>query len=284
MPAIELKQQANRKTEEQHPSVKTLRNNLMLAEAKKEAPVPNSLYEGIVLLAKGSVTNIAAVERFRMLRAKLERHNLGEKQYHVLAVTSAGPEEGKSIICVNFARALAIDPFGKTLLIDADLRKPTVHQFFGLLPEHGLSDVLTETKSLEAVVRNISPGLDVMTCGNPILDPQQAMEQPLFAALLEELKNRYRYVLIDCPPVLVCSEPITISTIVDTILLVVRAWRTDRRLVEDSVEAIGKSKIMGIVMNDVIDASRQYLDYGYYGYYGYYHRVRKKKDKDGKTS
>ncbi len=226
----------------------------------------NTLYQGIILLGDGQTVSMPAAERFRMLRAKIERINLGDQRYNVLAVTSAIPQEGKSVTSVNLARALSVDPFGKTLLIDCDLRRPTVHNYFQVPREGGLSDVLTGKYLLRAVIRPVAAGLDVVTAGSAIDDPTQAIEQPELVRLIEELKKEYRYIVLDCPPVLVCPEPITLSMIAEGTLLVVRAWRTERRLVEEAAHVIGKSRILGVVLNDGIDASKQYLDYGYYGY------------------
>ncbi len=226
----------------------------------------NQLYHGQILLQEGSMTNFPAAERFRILRAKIERNNLGPKRYHVIAVTSAVPEEGKSVVSVNLARALSIDPVGKTLLIDSDLRKPSVHRFFGLNEGPGLSDALVGDQPLFSVIRSASPRLDVITAGTPLLDPTQAVELPEYKLYLDELRKRYRYIIVDCPPTLLCPEPITISSIVDSVLLVVRAWRTPKQLVEEASDILDRSRIMGVVVNDIIDASRVYDHYGYYGY------------------
>lgn len=226
----------------------------------------NTLYQGVILLANGSTIDLSAAERFRILRAKIERMNLGEKSHRVISVTSAIPQEGKSVTSVNLARALSVDPYGKTLLIDCDLRRPTVHNYFDVPREAGLSEVLAGKYLMRAVIRPVAAGLDVVTAGSMIADPTRAIEQPELAQYIEDLRQEYRYIIIDCPPVLVCSEPITLSLITDSTLLVVRAWRTQQRLVTDAVGVLGRGRIMGIVLNDGIDASKQYLDYGYYGY------------------
>lgn len=227
----------------------------------------NDLYQGLVLLAEGYIESAPAAERFRILRAKIERLNLGPAQkIKVISVTSALPSEGKSVCAVNLARALSIDPLGKTLLIDCDLRKPTVNRFFRIPRDNGLSDALFARKLSNQQIRSVAPGLDVMTAGTQVVDPAEAIEQPDLEHFINELKNYYRYIIIDCPPALLCPEPIRISTIADTTILVARAWRTDRSLVRDAVDAIGQHRLLGVVLNDGMDTSRQYLQYGsYYG-------------------
>jgi capsular exopolysaccharide synthesis family protein len=227
----------------------------------------SDLYQGLVLLAEGYIESAPAAERFRILRAKIERLNLGPVQkIKVISVTSALPSEGKSVCAVNLARALSIDPLGKTLLIDCDLRKPTVNRFFRIPRDNGLSDALFARKLSNQQIRSVAPGLDVMTAGTQVVDPAEAIEQPDLEHFIKELRNYYRYIIIDCPPALLCPEPIRISTIADTTILVARAWRTDRSLVRDAVDAIGQHRLLGVVLNDGMDTSRQYLQYGsYYG-------------------
>lgn len=244
----------------------SIEKKLSLVQQPRSKSAMNDLNEGKILLAAGSTISLPAMERFRMLRAKIERMNLAERKYQVIAVTSAVPQEGKSVTSVNLARALSVDPLGKTIIIDCDLRRPTVHHFFELPREGGIADVLEGGATLDSVIHSVSEGLDVITAGSMVADPTKMVEQPELVEVLEELKKHYRYVIVDCPPVLVCPEPITLSGIVQSTLLVVRAWRTEKRLVHDATHVIGKEKIMGIVMNDGVDASKQYLDYGYYGY------------------
>ncbi len=229
----------------------------------------NDLYQGLVLLAEGYIESAAAAERFRIIRAKLERMNLGPVQkIKTISVTSALPSEGKSVCAVNLARALSIDPLGKTLIIDCDLRKPSIHKFFRVPRESGLSDALFQKKLTNQFIKSVAPGLDVITAGTQVVDPAEAIEQPELEQFLRDLRNYYRYIIIDCPPALLCPEPIRISTMADTSILVARAWRTDRTLVRDAADAIGQHRLLGVVLNDGMDTSRQHLQYGYY-YGGY---------------
>ena len=236
-----------------------------IARSKQRKPVPTSLHEGAVLLAGDRCVDPQAAERFRILRSRIERANL-KYDYRVIAVLSAVPEEGKSLVATNLARALALDPTGKTLLLDCDLRKPSVNRYCGLPYSPGLSDVLSGQVPLEGAVTSIEPGLDVLTAGSAVADAARSVEMPSFAHLIRELKARYRYVVLDCPPVLLCPEPLTLATIADTSLLVVRAWRTQKKLVRDAVKILGKDHLLGIVVNDTNDVLN---DYGYYGYYAY---------------
>ncbi len=233
-----------------------------------------ALHEGGIVLSGTRTIDLQAAERFRILRAKIERMNLTDPERRVLAVTSAVPEEGKSLIAANLARALAMDPRGKTLLIDCDLRKPAVHRYFGIPFTPGLSDALVGNRSLASVIQSIEPGLDIIPAGSPVIDATRAVELPQLATILEELKKHYRYVVVDCPPVLLCPEPLILSSLVEGTIMVLRAWRTHKKLVRDAVNLLGRDKFIGVIINDAKDALNEY---GYYGYYGYDKRGRGKK-------
>lgn len=227
----------------------------------------SALNEGALLTGEGVVNDPRAVDRLRILRAKIERRNLGQRRFGCLAITSALPQEGKSVIAVNLSRVFGLDPLGKTLLIDCDLRKPTVHRFFQVDSAPGVSDAILGKFPLRQVVRSVDTGMDVITAGSESYDPTQVLDQPAFAEELKSLREEYRYVFLDLPPVLLCPEPIMLSSVADTTLMVVRAWETERAVVRDAVEALGRQKILGFVLNGGTESSRQYSYYSHYGYY-----------------
>ena len=238
---------------------------------KNEMPAPpvrkgRSLSRGEVLLSQGVISSHPVAERFRMLRAKIERFNARGDNYRVIAVTSSVPEEGKSVVSVNLSRALSMNSLGKTILIDCDMRRPTVHSFFGLDRGPGLSDVLYKRLPLRECLYPASKVLDVLPAGGEVEDATHALDLPDFRRLIEGLKNEYRYIIVDSPPVLLCPEPITISQLVDSTLLVVRGWNTAKNLVHDSISALGRDKLLGIILNEGEDVVQSYANYGYYGY------------------
>lgn len=242
-----------------------------VADKTKISRLP--LYEGGIYLAGNAAVDLQASERFRILRARLERLNLNGSNKNLIAVTSAVPDEGKSLVACNLARSLALDPRGKTLLLDCDLRKPTVHKYCGLQSVPGLSDVLVGKVPLSKVINEVENGFNVICAGSPVVDATRAIELPQFAAVLEQLRAHYRYVIIDCPPVLLCPEPLILSSIIDGTILVVRAWRTQKKLVKDAVNLLGRDKFVGLIVNDAKDSLNEY---GYYGYYGYDMRSSKR--------
>jgi len=219
-----------------------------------------------MLLSRGQIIDLEAAERFRILRGQLERRAIEHGPQQVIAVTSACPSEGKSVASVNLARAFGTDPRGKTLIIDCDLRKPNVHRFFNQMQSPGLSDVLVAGKSIRSVLRSVEPGLDLITAGSPVVDSTRAIEQPGMRLMLEELKKHYQYIILDCPPVLFCSEPLHLTNLAAATLVVARSWRTEKKLVKDAVNMIGKKSVAGVILNECSDTVSQY---GYNGYYGY---------------
>jgi protein-tyrosine kinase len=242
------------------------RRGASISPVLKTSGARSTISDGFVVLAGGEILDLEATERFRILRAQIERLSLSGQQYQIIAVTSAVPGEGKSIVAANLARAFGIDPRGKALLIDCDLRKSSGHRFFSQSHSPGLSDVLITGKSLKSVLRSVEPGLDMITSGSPVVDSTRTLEQPGLALMLEELKKHYRYIILDCPPVLFCPEPLFLTQLASGTLLVARAWRTQKKLVGEAVNVIGKGRILGLVINECTDALKQY---GYYGYYGY---------------
>lgn len=226
----------------------------------------SSLSDGCVLLSGGVTIDLQASERFRILRTRIERRALSGKRQQIIAMSSAIPEEGKSVVSVNLARAFGMDPQGKTLIIDCDLRKPNVHRFFDEMQSPGLSDVLVAGKPLKNVIRSVEPGLDLLCAGSPVVDATRTIEQPGLSLLLDELRKHYRHIILDCPPILLCSEPLTLSELADCSMVVVRSWRTQKKLVKEAVNMLGSENLLGVVMNECTDTLQQY---GYYSYYGY---------------
>ncbi len=241
--------------------------DLILGEA-------GSLSDGYILLSNGATLDLEAAERFRMLRAQLDRQSLSIEKTDCLAITSAVPSEGKSLVSINLSRAFANDPEGSTILVDCDLRKPNVHRFFKLNNAPGLSDLLVGGEIYDKVIKQVEPGLDVITAGSHVVDSTRILESPGFKLLLTELKKNYRHVVLDCPPSLMCSEVLSISQLASATLLVARAWRTEKQLVKEAVNLLKPHTLLGIVLNECSDSLRQY---GYYGYYGYLGKKPSKK-------
>ncbi len=245
--------------------VVSIKQERSVSQLLQKMPAPHAApFDGTILLPEGQIIDFPAAERFRVLCAKITRANEGSKRYRVISVLSSLPKEGKSVTAVNLARAFSADPLCKTLLIDTNIRKPSVHRFFNLSERPGLTNVLTGKRAFEECVVSVSPTLDVLPAGNFLGDPAELVRRPAFADLLNIARLEYRYTVVDTPPVQLCAEPITISSLVDTSLLVVRGPRR-KELAQDTIKSIQAERIFGIVMNEVRELSSKYLKgSGYY--------------------
>lgn len=182
-----------------------------------------------------------------------------------MIVTSSGPSEGKSSTVANFAVVYAQQ--GKSvLLIDADLRKPTVHYTFRLDNLRGLSNVLVGEIDLRtAINRTDVENLDVMSCGPIPPNPAELLASRKMEAVLEEAEQMYDLVLFDSPPVLAVTDAQILANLVDGSILVVRSRQTEIESAQKAKEALApaKAKLLGVVLNDLEKKASNY--YYYYG-------------------
>lgn len=219
------------------------------------------------------------VESLRSLRTALQFAMLDARN-NIVLFTGPTPGIGKSFASTNFAAVLGAG--GKrVLLIDADMRKGHLHQFFGMKRGEGLSELITGTRVLGDVVRrNVAPNLDLISTGTMPPNPGELLMSPATLLLLESLSGQYDLVLIDTPPVLAVSDTQVIASHAGTVFLVARAEVTALGELQESVKRLGQAgvAVKGVVFND-LDTSRQ--RYGGYGYK--YSRYRYTNYQYGKT-
>jgi polysaccharide biosynthesis transport protein len=182
-------------------------------------------------------------------------------------VTSAAPSEGKSTIATNLAVAHAQQGH-RTLLIDGDLRRPSVHRRLDLPGTVGLSDALASGLPWRETLSHLegAPHLDVLLAGPPSRRACDLVGTGL-AEILEEARKEYDLIILDSPPLLGFPEPLQMSALVDGVLLVARSGQTNRKALGSAISTLTRlrSNVIGIVMNEVrADTSDSY-------YYHYYH-------------
>jgi capsular exopolysaccharide synthesis family protein len=223
-----------------------------------------------VLLTEKLVSLVApescAADQYRALRHTVEQLRR-EDGFLVIGVTSPCPGDGKSITALNLAGALAQSPDARVLVVDADLRRPSVADYLGLTPRSpGLAEaILDPTCELPRVVRCLDGfNLSVLTAGSPRVGPYELLNSPRLDALLREARRYYDCVLIDTPPAVPLPDCRLIERLVDGFLLVVAAHKTPRKLVAEALNLLDPAKVVGIVFN-ADDRSRS-ADYGYYNY------------------
>jgi len=208
-----------------------------------------------------------AAEDYRSLRTNLF-YAFVDAPPRAIVTTSPGPREGKSTTCANLGVALA-QAGRSTLLLDCDLRKPVVHEIFGLRNIRGVVDVLAGTRELREVWHSPVPNLRVVPTGPIPPNPAELLSSRRFQQMLEEARGQFDYVLMDAPPVEAVSDPVILATHSDGVLLVIDAQNTRKGAVRRamrSLEAVG-ARVLGTVLNNAGETEGGY--YYYYRRYGY---------------
>jgi capsular exopolysaccharide synthesis family protein len=222
----------------------------------------------------GRAPNAALVEQYRRLGAALHHHQL-QGGAHTLMVTSAVASEGKTLTATNLALTLSHSYKARVLLIDADLRRPSIHQVLMLPNSFGLSDILRRDHPIAARFQEVSPLLSVLTAGRPDSDPMAGLVSDTMARILTEAATQFDWVIVDTPPVALLPDANLLAAMIDTALLVVGANATPYPLVARAVEAIGEQRILGVVLNRMAEAEL-IGSYNYYGYGGHSYGGRAK--------
>ncbi len=191
-----------------------------------------------------------AAEQYRVLRYRLEL--LAKTGVKAIAFTSAQSGEGKTTTAVNAALALGRGGRNKVVLIDGDLRRPSVHTMLGLRPREGLCDVVAGRASLSGCLwRFGSDELYVLPAGNVPDDLASTLYAARLGEVMAELKAKFDFVLVDAPPVLALADVPTLCRDLDGALMIVRAGATPRELVGAAVDALTGVPVHGLVLNDV---------------------------------
>ena len=216
-----------------------------------------------------SLTNPAsfAAEQYQGLRLTIERM-ARTNGAQVIAVTSPAAGEGKTLTSINLAGALAREAEGRVLLIDADLRRPSVARSLGMTDgdTNGLADIIADPKGqLAASARGIgSFNLSVVPAGMPGPAIHKVLRSPRLEQVLQEARKQFDVIVIDTPPLLPVFDSALLSRLVDGLLIVVAANQTPRKLLGEALNLVDPAKVMGIVFNRD--------DRPMFGYYDEYYR------------
>ena len=231
----------------------------------------------VELVTYGHPKSILA-EAYRSIRTSILLSS-PEKPPKRIVVTSANPAEGKTTTVINTAIALS-QTGAQVLIIDADMRKPKVHQIFNHENGMGLSNLLSGHGDLESIVKKSEvPNLFYIPCGPIPPNPSELLGSNLFKNMLESLEARFDHILLDSPPVLGFADAIILSTSVNGVILTVVGGKTPRETLQRAKEALQQTqtKILGVVINRV-DIRRSDYGYYYYRYHSYYGKEGKKKE------
>ena len=210
-----------------------------------------------------------AAERYQGLRLKLEQLR-AEKALRVIAVTSPGAGDGKTLTSINLAGVLARESDAKILLVDADLRRSSVSAQLGLEPgAPGLADLIAGgKKSLAELIRRPDTcGFDVLPAGSSSRSVQKLFRAERFTQILAEARERYDYVLLDTPPLVPVYDAAVLARQVDGVILVVAAAKTPRKLLGAALDLLDASKVVGLVFNDDTSPMFGYSNRAYRPYF-----------------
>jgi capsular exopolysaccharide synthesis family protein len=210
-------------------------------------------------------------ESYRALRTSILLSSIGHPP-QVLMLTSALPQEGKTTTSINTAIVLA-QKGGNVLLIDADMRRPSIHQVFGIRASKGLSSVLSGSSSFEDSVVTAAdiPNLDVLPAGPQPPNPAELLGSSLLHDYLTRWRKQYDFIVVDTPPALSVTDAVLLSAQMDSVILVLRSGKTTKEALRRARQLFDKInvRVLGVVVNAVDLHSP---DAQYYGYdYGYSH-------------
>lgn len=226
-------------------------------------------------------------EAYRTMRTNLQFARTDSHGVKTLIVTSAGPKEGKSTTIANLAITYA-QMGNKTLLVDADLRRPVVHKLFDLERSIGLTNMIIGKGTLEEAVQHSGvENLSIITCGILPPNPSELLASQKMSQLIDTLKSQFEIILFDTPPVIAVTDAAVLAPLLDGVLFVVDAGNTQREALARAYTLLKnvKANILGALLNN-IDTSNRYGSYYYY-YYNYYYTPdgdKKRKKSHGKKS
>jgi capsular exopolysaccharide synthesis family protein len=207
-----------------------------------------------------------AVEQYRRVAAILHQSQM-EKGNKVVMIASAQAAEGKTLTAANLALTLSESYRRRVLLIDADLRRPSLNRLFGLPHASGLSESLKASGDRALQLLTISPSLALLPGGRPDNDPMSGLTSGRMQQIIEQAAAEFDWVILDTPPVTLLTDTHLLAAMVDSAVLVIGAGSTPCGLVQQTIESIGRDKIVGVVLNRVDKSALK--DASYDQYYRY---------------
>lgn len=234
--------------------------------AAAQAPAPTVRQISVALdqhLVAAIAPQSLAAEQYRSLRTRVTRAENG-RAYRTIIITSPNKGDGKSLTAANLALTMAQEFQQRVLLVDADLRRPSLHRLFGISETPGLSDVLMGGATIDdALVSVAEHRLTVLPSGIIPSHPAELLGSAAMRRVLDTLRTRFDRILVDMPPVAPLADVAIASPMVDGVLMIVRAGVTPKPAIERALAGLDMAKVLGLVLNDAGDTA---ATYGYSGY------------------
>jgi capsular exopolysaccharide synthesis family protein len=206
-----------------------------------------------------------AGEQYRSLRTRVKNAENG-RALRTIIITSPNKGDGKSLTAANLALTMAQEFQQRVLLIDADLRRPSIHRLFGIAETPGLSDVLLGGATVDdALVGLPGHGLTILPSGIIPMHPAELLGSAAMRRVIDTLRSRFDRILIDMPPVAPLADVAIASSMADGILMIVRAGVTPKPAIERALSGLDMAKVLGLVLNDAGETGAKY-GYGADGY------------------
>jgi capsular exopolysaccharide synthesis family protein len=207
-----------------------------------------------------------AAEQYRSLRTRIKQAENG-RAIRAIAVTSPAKGDGKSLTAANLALTMAQEFQQRVLLVDADLRRPSVHHLFGISATPGLVDVLMGAAEVnQALVSLPEYHVTVLPAGVPPSHPAELLGASSMRRALDTLRTRFDRILIDLPPVAPLADVHIVTPLVDSVLMIVRAGITPKPAIEQALSGLDGSKVLGLVLNETGGDTGTKYGYDGYGY------------------
>ena len=259
-------------------ALQKLERDKILDDIDAVRPAPPTDHENVLddRLVSFFAPSSLVTEQFRRLRTHILKPGpAGAPRTIMIASSMSG--EGKSLIAINLAIIIAVELHSHALLIDCDLRNPSISRWFGLHEAKGLSDYLMGRAEVpDLLIKTAVDKLSIM-CGGTIQEnPVELIGSDQMRNLLNDLKSRYndRYIILDSSPLLATTEPSVLNDMADAILMVVKAGDTPRETVQQALKLVDKNKVMGVVLNNMefktkaliqryFGTNHKYYDYRY---------------------
>ena len=232
----------------------------------------------------GPNMSFAVTEAYKLLRTNLMFSFSDEGRGHVIGVTSAVQDEGKSSTACNTAYALS-EAGKKVLLLEADLRRPSIPSKLGITRIPGLTNLLVSRWDYKEVVQHCpeAPNLDIIASGDIPPNPSELLSSNRMEQLMQELTKDYDYIIMDLPPVTVVSDAVAVSKVLDGVVVVVRGEVSDKKMLAEAIRLLKlvNVRVLGFVYRDSAEGSKKYSSYKkkYRSkYYNRYYSHNEKKD------
>lgn len=216
------------------------------------------------LRLKGIVEDLNVLEAFEKLQVNINLSSV-DKKLQVIQVTSSLQDEGKTTVAVNLAYSYARKD-KKVLVIDLDIRRPKVHRSFNQPNENGIVDYAAGKIGANQLIKKTNYNVDIILSGSKTPYPTKILESEKLAELINSLREKYDYIIVDTPPVSAVVDPLVVSSLCDGLLFVVEAERTKKSFVKESIKQLENINvnIIGLVLQSVRD---KYSKYSYKYYY-----------------